>query len=73
MVDKMSKIEKDEDQADESSGRVKMTFEVIFRANLNFQIFNAAVITADGSILDAFINGHSETSKIFMVAQICQK
>ena len=73
MVDKMSKIEKDEDQADESFGSVKITSEVIFRSNLNFQIFNAAVITADGSILEASINGNSETSKIFMVAQNCQK
>ena len=51
---KISKIEKDKDWVDESSRSLKMIFEVILRAKLHFQIFNPAVITAEGPTLQGF-------------------
>ena len=41
---KISKIEKDEQWVGWPSGSIKMTFEVIVWAKLDFQIFNPAVI-----------------------------
>ena len=45
---KMSKIEKDEDWVDKSSRSLKMIFEVILKAKVDFQTFKPAAITAEG-------------------------
>ena len=50
---KMSKIEKDKYWVDESSRRLEITFKVICRAKLDFQIFNPAAIAVEGPTLQA--------------------
>ena len=50
---KILKIEKDEDWAGWPTGSLKMTFQILFWAELDFQIFNVAVILSEGTTLDA--------------------
>ena len=50
----MSKIEKDEDWVFGLSRSLKMILEVIFRAKLGFEFFNAATITIERPTLKAF-------------------
>ena len=48
-----SKIEKDEDYVGWPSGSLKMSFEVMFFAKMDFQIVCSAVIHSKGLTLDA--------------------
>ena len=72
----MSKIEKVAHWVGWPSGSLKMTFEVIFWAKLDFEIFCSAVITTEGLTLDASrallrhknFDGKTKISKIEKVA-----